>query len=192
MSHALATLATAQIETLRNGLRIMAMRALGDPDLADDVAQEALLRALNAVTPDCAADAQRLGAFVGGIARHVIADVRRRAGRFSGIGIEHRAEESHDALTRLITVEERLLVHQALAALAPSDREIIHDSFFLGLSPTELAARSGEPPDRIRKRKSRALERLRNALMSAARHDSVPATSSNSDIAIPAAAKGVG
>ena len=192
MQTALATLTTAQIETLRNGLRMMALRALHDADVADDVAQEALMRALNAVTPECASDPQRLGAFVGGIARHVIADVRRRAGRYSSLPLENRASDIPDPLVRLISNEEQHAVHRALGALSVNDREILHASFFLGMTPAEVARQSGEPAERVRKRKSRALERLRTAISAVTRHDPPPSASSNSGVAIQVAAKGVG
>src|SRR5687767_13457893 len=75
----------AQLALLRNGLRIMAARALRDDDLAEDVVQEALLRALRAVQPEVAADPVRLGAYVGGIARHVIVDALRGRARQNGV-----------------------------------------------------------------------------------------------------------
>src|SRR5437763_11087226 len=56
----------AQLATLRNGLRIMALQALGDADVAQDVAQEALVRALAAIEDRRLADPSRLGAFVRG------------------------------------------------------------------------------------------------------------------------------
>lgn len=172
----LATLASAQIETLRNGLRIMALRALNDADLAEDVAQESLLRALNSVTPDVAADPVRMGAFVGGIARHVIADVRRGAARFGALALEPPTSSEDDALNAIMRAEEWQAVQRALEKLSVDDRSVLHKSFVIGMTPAEVAAASGEPAERVRKRKSRALSRLREVLASIG-HDGAAAPS---------------
>jgi RNA polymerase sigma factor (sigma-70 family) len=65
----------------------------------------------------------------------------------------------------LITGEERDRVRQALTQLSATDRDILHLSFFEALTPVEIADRLGEPALRIRKRKSRALRRLRQAFL---------------------------
>lgn len=167
----LATVGTKRIELLRNGLRMMALRALADADLADDVAQEALLRALRAVTPDIAADDQRLGAFVGGIARHVIADFHRSTRRtlqLSAATIYPIADS--DALAGMVAAEELHRIRCAITRLSANDQIIIRASFFEGLTPTEIADRVAEPVERVRKRKSRALARLRGELEPEASH----------------------
>ena len=187
--HVLTTVDPAQLEVLRNGLRIMALRALGDADQAEDIVQEAMLRALHAVTPEVAGDAARLGAFVGGIARHVIADVRRRQLRFTALPSELPAAHASDALSELIQADERRAVERALASLPARDRSLLHDSFFLGLSPAALAAASGEPAERVRKRKSRAMERLRTALL-AARHEAGVAASKDEKAVLAPTRKG--
>ena len=45
-----------------------------------------------------------------------------------------------------------------------ADRDLLGLCYFEGLTAVEIADRLGEPPERIRKRKSRAVERLRQAL----------------------------
>lgn len=175
----MATVDPVQLERLRNGLRIMALRALSDADQAEDVVQESLLRALNSVTPEIATDAARLGAFVGGIARHVIADIRRRELKFTSLPAALPAGTAEDALSRLVKAEEHAAIHQALAALSPRDRAVLRDSFFRGLSPAQVAAASGEPAERVRKRKSRALERLRAALASVGHEAAIPSSSNS-------------
>lgn len=155
------------LEGLRAGLRIMALRALGDPEAADEVAQETLARTSAALRDGGPADPAKLGAFVAGIARDVIADSLRA--RYRSVPLDvvpDHALPSHDPdpLGALVTAAESERVRAALAALRPRDRELLRLSFFEGLTPTELGARLGERVDRIRKRKSRALERLRRAL----------------------------
>ena len=53
---------------------------------------------------------------------------------------------------------------------APGDRDLLHMAFFDGATSEELAQRLHEPAARIRKRKARALERLRRAFIGAQRH----------------------
>ena len=172
-SEALATVGSARISLLRNGLRIMALRALGDGDAAEDVVQEVLLRALRAVTPEIAADQERLGAFVGGIARHVIADARRAAARTAGHGAAmHRLAAERDPLGELLVEEERRRIREAMERLSSADLGVVRASFYEGLTPAEIAERLNEPVERIRKRKSRALARLRALLLPSDGHDS--------------------
>lgn len=156
------------VERLRLGLRIMALRALGDPEAAEEAVQETLVRALEALRQGRVRNPEKLGAFVRGIARHVIADTRRARQR--GVPLQAIPETGpgtghDDPLTTLITAEERDRVRAALTQLSTGDREILHLSFFEGLTPVEIAERLGEPALRIRKRKSRALGRLRQALL---------------------------
>lgn len=177
----LAGITAEQLDTLRNGLRIMALHALGDADAAEDVVQETLLRALNAVTQEIVCDRVRLGAFAGGIARHVMADMRRRAARFAELPDSLPADSERDVLDRIITAEQRAQVAAALQHLAPQDQLILRASFFEGLTPTQIAERSNHSPEVIRKRKSRALARLREIFRSNG-HDPAAGASSRMSI----------
>lgn len=168
------------LKTLRAGVRIMAAQALGDASAAEEVAQEALTRTVAALREGrVRAGPEKLGSFVRGIARHVIADFHRARER------DERARRATDwpspglnPLDVLLATEQRERVREALAELQPSDRQLLRLCFFEGLSPAEAALRLGEPGPRIRKRKSRALARLRVALLgeeasrSAGPHDS--------------------
>jgi RNA polymerase sigma-70 factor (ECF subfamily) len=160
------------VEQLRSGLQIMALRALGDLEAAEEVVQETLVRALEALRDGRPKDPEKLGAFARGIARHVIADTRKALGR--SIPLEAISDVRLDPgrdnpLTALVTAEERGRVRQALSLLSAADRQVLHLSFFDGLTPAEIAERVGEPALRIRKRKSRALRRLRRAFLSGGR-----------------------
>lgn len=164
------------VERLRLGLQIMALRALGDPDAAEEAVQETLVRALEALRDGRLSDPEKLGAFVRGIARHVIADAHRARQRSAPLQAVPEGElgpSSDDPLTALITAEERNRVRLALTQLSAGDRQILHLSFFEGLTPAAIAQQLGEPALRVRKRKSRALARLRRALLQGAgtRHE---------------------
>ena len=149
----------------------MALRALGDVDAADEVAQEVIVRAFHALRTS---RPEKLGAFVAGIARHVIADVvraRPREASLDGVAQDAEPRELFDPLTALCEASEKARVHEALARLSPDDRALLRLLFFDELSPTEIAARLGAPPDRIRQRKLRAIARLRLAFAEGAAAD---------------------
>lgn len=164
MSEGPARTPDVDLELLRSGIRLMALRALGDPDAADEVAQESLARAVAALrdpnkTPN-------LGAYVAGIARHVIADHFRAKARLVSIDqLDPDAlhAEEVDPLTALCSEGELDRVRQAISDLSVDDREIVRLCYFEELTPTQIAERLHVPPERIRQRKLRALERLRRA-----------------------------
>ena len=154
------------LEHLRRGLQLMALRALGTMLAAEEVAQETLARAVLALQNGHPVDPLGVPAFVAGIARHVIADTLRASRRVVSLDALGRSEPvavQADALDALVSAAERERVRAALRQLSPDDRELLRLCYFDGLTPAELAARLGEPAERIRKRKSRALERLRTA-----------------------------
>ncbi len=168
------TLDDRELDLLGRGVRIIALRALGDPDAAWDIVQETLARALHAVREGRLRDRTRLGAFVRGIARHVITDELRRRGRFAGSDgelpeVAHQRDGGgdRDALDGLVRAEEAMALRAALSELSRSDQDIIRLTFVDGLTPGQVAQRLRQPAERVRKRKSRALERLREIFLAA-------------------------
>ena len=153
-----------ELELLRSGIRLMALRALGDPDTADEVAQETLARAVDVLR--CPGKTANLGAYVAGIARHVIADHFRANGRLVSINQvdpDLLPTDRIDSLTALCSEDELARLHLAIGDLSADDRELVRLCYFEGLTPTIIAERLGAPPERIRQRKLRALQRLRIA-----------------------------
>jgi hypothetical protein len=61
----------------------------------------------------------------------------------------------------------------AFDELSVSDQQLLRLCFHEDRSPTEIAAALSEPPERVRKRKSRALERLRQEFLGVAKWDNV-------------------
>lgn len=153
-----------ELERLRGGLRIMALRALGSLDAADEVVQETLAR-LVAVLREGRTVPENLGAFTCGIARHVIADAQRARSRPVTPDVEGIPHPGMDPLFALVSREEKAHVRQAMAEIPAGDREILRLAFYEGLPSRDIAERLGEPGDRVRKRKQRALERLRRAFL---------------------------
>jgi RNA polymerase sigma factor (sigma-70 family) len=152
--------------TLTAGLEIVAARELGHTDDARDAVQETLARAIEAVRGNRVPPEVPLAAFVYGIARHVIVDLIRRRGRERGPAPEPAAVAAPvtSPLESLIRAEERSVLARALGALRASDRELLELCFLNGERVADIAVRLSEPAERVRKRKSRALERLRQEL----------------------------
>jgi RNA polymerase sigma-70 factor (ECF subfamily) len=164
MQEGSAATSDSDLELLRSGIRLMALRALGDPDAADEVAQESLARALEVLR--CPEKTANLGAYIAGIARHVIADRFRATARIVSIDLvdsDVLRDKATDALTALCSDGELAAVRLALEELSDDDRDLLRLCYFEGLTPTEVAGRMGMPPERIRQRKLRALQRLRTA-----------------------------
>ena len=146
----------------------MALRALANADVADEVAQEAIVRAFHSLRTTRPGN---LGAFVAGIARHVIADViraRPREASLADVAPDAEPRVLFDPLAALCLASEKARVHEALGRLSPDDRALLQLLFFEELSPTEIAARLRAPPERIRQRKLRAIARLRLAFAAGA------------------------
>jgi RNA polymerase sigma-70 factor (ECF subfamily) len=178
----------AELEVLRPGIRLMALRALGDAGLADEVAQETIVRAFHALR---SVRPERLGSFVAGIARHVITDIIRA--RPHDVALHHLAPESEpqtssNALLLLCDDEEKERIRRTLASMTPEDRDLLRLLYFEGISAADIARRAGVPPERIRQRKLRALERLRQAFAEPERlrHDSRPDPTLSQGVSIEA------
>jgi RNA polymerase sigma factor (sigma-70 family) len=170
---------TAELNRLRAGIRIMAWGALRDPDSAEEVAQESIGRVVQALREGRLRNSQSLGAFARAIAHHVIVDTLRARRRIEPLG--RNGSEAlvceEDSLGALISAEQANRLAEALDRLSAGDRELLRLSFFEGLAPRELALRLREPGARVRKRKERALQRLRSVLLEATSHESAnPAT----------------
>lgn len=164
-------------EVLRSGLEWVALRSLGDAELAREALQETLARTVAAVRAGTVPHDVRLPAYACGILRHVIADIRADRRRLAPAGLDPQTADPAcpSALEALIEEEERLQVRRAVAAMAPEERELLIRCFVGGERVAELARRLGVPAARIRKRKSRAIARLRRLLTrTPTRHVSPP------------------
>ena len=131
------------------------------------MAQETLVRTLQALRDKRRKAPEHLGAFVRGVARHVISDMwaaRRCAQPLEALpGGECRAARE-DPLCALVTQEEREHVRRALQRLLPSDRYILHLSFFEGLTHSEICQQLELPLGTVKSRLRLAFAKLRKAM----------------------------
>lgn len=168
--HVVPTLET-RIAELAAGLEIVAVRRLGDRDDARDAAQETIARLLERVRSGKLTCESELVPVAWGIARHVIIDMLRERGR-GAVGLTDLECNTPGPLDRLATEDDVRLVRSALSQLQPSDRSLLTRCFVDGEKIGQVAAALGEPAERLRKRKSRALQRLASALGMQRGHES--------------------
>ena len=168
-----------QLLELVPGLQLVVARRLGAGADAQDALQEILTRALAAFDRGQPATSEQLPAFVHGIARHVIADVARNEIRRRETSLPdslHTREPS--PLESMVSAETRSAMQRALRLLDPADRDLLRRCFVHGERLASIAHALNVPAARLRKRKSRALARLRELL-----HDSghIPAPPPNTE-----------
>jgi RNA polymerase sigma-70 factor, ECF subfamily len=149
-------------------IRVFACRRLGDPALAEDVAQETLRRVIEALRAERVANLEALPAFVFQTARHICMQrarsERRERSAMERIGQREESTAPPDALKRLITEEERAEVRRALDALDEKDRRLLRLLYFDQADPEDAARQLGVSAGALRVRKHRALARLSEAL----------------------------
>lgn len=149
------------VELFSRPVRVM-VRVRGRSLEDEDVTQEVLMTAITAVRRGQLREAERLGAFVAGIARNVINN-RLRGAR--GPAFEPLTGHENAVVADLrveMAVRERLeMVRQALRGLAAQDRRILKMSLIDGLRASQIAEQLGITEETVRARKSRALRRLK-------------------------------
>jgi RNA polymerase sigma factor (sigma-70 family) len=166
----------AVLAGLSEGVEIAATRRLGNRDDARDVAQETIARLMERVNCGGVRTPEELAPIAWGIARHVIADMLRERGRRIESLVEHESP-APGPLESLVTAEEAARVRRGLDRLTPEDRALLQRCFVDNERIGRIAESLGEPPERLRKRKSRALQRLAEMLDvddRDASHDSEP------------------
>jgi RNA polymerase sigma-70 factor (ECF subfamily) len=155
-------------------LLALAMRILRSKSEAEDVVQDAFVRAWREAP---SFDRQRgsAAAWLATLARNRAIDVLRARARQSRHSDEqrHAFELEHGDRARSpeldASVSERAVaVRAAIEALSPEQREALELAYFAGLSHSEIAATLGHPLGTVKTRLLSAARRLRDAL---AEHD---------------------
>lgn len=144
----------------RRRIQVMLELRLRDREAARDLAQETLMAAVSALREGRLRDADRLAAFVYGVARNVANNhIRRRQAEPAAAVLENGMLVG-DAEQEMIDRAQRALAAKALSALQPDDRTILTMTLVEGLKPGEIAERLDLGVDVVRTRKSRALKRI--------------------------------
>lgn len=151
---------------LAEPLQLIAARSFSEREDVDDAVQETLARATAVIRENRLPTDSPIGAFVYGIFRHVVADIIRERTRERRTKTEAHHLSAHplSPLDRIVSDEGAEAVWRALARLPEADRALLRRCFVRGERSSDIAQGLGEPPSRVRKRKARALQRLRALL----------------------------
>jgi RNA polymerase sigma-70 factor (ECF subfamily) len=145
-------------------------RLLGEEAVAEDVFQQTWLRAAQRISRFDAA--RPFGPWLFAVARNLALDElrRRRPESLDETAGEPAAPVTPDAdpLSRAVARQRRGRVVEAMAALAPLDREVLSLRFDEDLALPQIAARQGVPLPTAKARLYRALGRLRERLLARA------------------------
>lgn len=137
-------------------MRALCLARTRRPDLAGDLAQDALIALLLELRRGGLREPSALPAFAAGIARNIVRS-------------EHRSASRHDVQSLDMDVVQasaeeadvrRLDVERALDRLPVADQQVLRLILVEGCKPADLAARLGISADAARTRKLRAQRRL--------------------------------
>jgi RNA polymerase sigma factor (sigma-70 family) len=140
-------------------IRSLAWTRTRDREAARDLAQEVLMNALSALRGGQLRDAEKLGAFMFGVARNVINNHLRSRGRQPVE--EPIAEDVPVADADELGLSDRMgLVRRALRRLDTTDQRILSMTLVDGFKPGEISSALGLSAEVVRARKSRALKKV--------------------------------
>ena len=147
------------VETYYRRILLMARVRLRDEQAAQDVAQEAIIGALQGVRDGRLRSDPQLCSYVCGTARNLINNHFRKMVDVSALESDPVAGEiGPEDIAH--TTEHLELVRQALDGISPVDRAILGMTLVEGFKPWEIAGRLGMRPELVGRRKARAVKRL--------------------------------
>jgi RNA polymerase sigma-70 factor (ECF subfamily) len=149
----------------------LGLRMLGDREGAEELVQEAFLRAwrqAGTYQPSLG----RLSNWLLGIARNLAVDELRRRGarpqRSGGDPEEQLAQvastSTDDPAEQLAISTRRDEVRRALDALPPAQRQVMELAYYSGLTQSEIAAQLNDPLGTVKTRMRLATQKLRELL----------------------------
>jgi len=143
----------------------VALRALGDRGLAEEVTQQVFVKAWRASsTLD---DTRELGPWLVAIARRTAIDVYRRESLRTGAPLEAVSADDPALVTAPTSAEtlyETWEVRQAVGELPEEEREVVRLQHFAGMTHGQIADQLGVAVGTVKSRSFRAHKRLATAL----------------------------
>lgn len=147
------------VATYHADMARVAFAACGDRELAADAVQSAWLVAWRKLRS--LRDPERIRPWLLSVTTNEARQlVRRRHGPVIEINLDAPGDARSDPSNGI----ERVDLGRALAHLSPEDRALLGMHYGIDLGSDELAAALGTSPSTVRKRLSRAIERLRKEL----------------------------
>ncbi len=164
MKHLPDTLAPDQLLAELGWIRSLAHRLVADPNVAEDVLQRVCLRALER-PPQHLTGLGGIRRWLSTLTRRTAAHVSRSEGRRAR---RERGAARPEALPSAADhAEHREALHHvvdALGTLSPAEQALLRGRYFAGRSMSQLAEQLGANEAAVRKRLSRARDRLRLVL----------------------------
>jgi RNA polymerase sigma-70 factor (ECF subfamily) len=139
----------------------LAYLLLGDPDDAQDIAQETFLRAYYALKrfdPD-----RPLRPWLLSIASNLASNRRRSVGRYFA-ALQRFARQSPPEEDTSLPQDDAQILWSAVRRLKPVFQQVIFLRYFLELNEADTAAALGVPAGTVKSRQHRALETLRELI----------------------------
>jgi RNA polymerase sigma factor (sigma-70 family) len=143
----------------------VALRALGDRGLAEEVTQQVFVKAWRAAAS--VDDSRELGPWLAAIARRTAIDVYRRESSRTGAPLDAVAADDPALVTAGASVEamyETWEVRQAVDDLPQDERDVVRLQHFEGMTHGQIAEQLGVAVGTIKSRSFRAHRRLVTAL----------------------------
>ena len=144
---------------------------LRDWEMARELADEALMGALQALRAGRLNEPARLSAFVAGTARNVANNHLRAKMRQPRPEPLEEELPGADPIAAMEEAERLELVRRVIAGLDEIDRAVLDLTLGQGLKPGEIARRLGLSPDVVRARKSRAIRKVIEEVKPASRNE---------------------
>ena len=155
-------------ERLLHGARIMAVRALGDRERAEEIALDARARVFAAWQTGRIQQPECIGAYLCTVTRNLIADELRRVRR--ALPLDEAADNrgaldaAANALDALVDAEAVDRVRAEIGRLEPDERALLLRVYEQELNCAEIALLDGVDAARVRKRLERLKKKLKDRL----------------------------
>ncbi len=146
-------------QIVRRALRRRMHRFAVGPQESEELVQESLLQVFASLA-EYDSDRGSFDGWVCGFAQNTLRAHRRKEFKHRASSLPIEEAEAFGYEIPLIE-SERETLREAMASLDPLDRELLHMKFSLGMSSDEIALSSDLNAPQVRKRISRAMERLR-------------------------------
>lgn len=150
----------------------LAMRIVGDREVAEEVTQESFLRVWRYAS-SYDPGRGRVGTWLLGMTHHLSIDqIRRRRVRAQAVPLDddgaavawQLSDPTVDIEREVWGAERRRLLRSALSYLPAAQREVIEHTYYRGLTQLEIAAHAGIPLGTVKTRLRLGLAKMREIL----------------------------